>query len=205
MMKEYLSQTKTIALNQKGRQKQEKSILPMRIVSKIELPPMIRLSRSEQISVSFWIFIIAGALIGFLSGLLGIGGGFITLPFLIYVIGAPARKAVGTSLISVFFTSSYGAFAYAISGHVNWMMGIVIFAGSILGIQLGVAAVKTTAEMRIKILFAILLFCVAASVFLKQIELKVAGSYLVLSGATFLGVVILFPLVRNSVVRFLHR
>lgn len=142
----------------------------MRIVSKIGLSPKIMLPQSESVSISCWITVAAGVLIGFLSGLLEVGGGFIALPFLIYVVGVPAITAVGTSLIIVFFTSSYGAFAYTIAGHVDWTTAIVILAGSILGIQLGVAAVKTAAEIRIKVLFAILLFCVAVSVFFKQIE-----------------------------------
>lgn len=199
MLKESLSQTKRDGIDRERKETraQEKRFLSRNIVLKIGLPPKITLSRSPLISVSLWIFIAVGVLIGFLSSLLGVGGGFVTLPFLIYGAGMPAIKAVGTSLITVFFTSSYGAFAYSATGHVNWTAGIVILAGSILGIQLGVAAVKRAAEMKIKILFAILLFCVALSVFLKQIELKIIGGYVVLSGAVGLCLIILFPVVSN--------
>ncbi len=207
MMKEYLSGTKKTADNQKGKgtQDQEKSFLPKRIVSKIGFPPKIMLPQSESVSISCWVIIAAGVLIGFLSGLLGVGGGFIALPFLIYVVGVPAITAVGTSLIIVFFTSSYGAFTYAIAGHVDWTTAVVILTGSIVGIQLGVAAVKTAAEIRIKVLFAILLFYVAISVFFKQIELTIASSYLVVSGALGLCLIILYPIGRDFLARALHR
>jgi uncharacterized membrane protein YfcA len=207
MLRDYLSRTKKTEGNQKGKgtQDQEKIFLPMRIVSKIGLSPKIMLPQSELVSVSCWVLVAVGVLIGFLSGLLGVGGGFIALPFLIYVLGVPAIMAVGTSLIIVFFTSSYGAFSYAITGHVEWTIAVFILIGSLLGIQLGVAAVKTVAEIRIKVLFALLLFCIAVSVFLKQIELTIVSSYLVVSGALVLCLIILYPIGRDFLARALHR
>ena len=104
MLRDYLSWTKKTAINQegKGTQDQGKSFLPMHIVSKIGLSPKIMLPQSELVSVSCWVLVAVGVLIGFLSGLLGVGGGFIALLFLIYVLGVPAITAVGTSLIIVF-------------------------------------------------------------------------------------------------------
>ena len=85
----------------------------------------------------------------------------------------------------------------------DWTIAVFILIGSLLGIQLGVAAVKTATEIRIKVLFAILLFCVAVSVFFKQIELTIVGSYLVVSGALVLCLIILWPVGRDFFVRVL--
>ena len=207
MLREYLSRTKTTADNQegKGTQGQEKSSLPMRIVSKIGLSPKITLHESEIGSVSCWVLVAVGVLIGFLSGALGVGGGFISLPLLIYAIGVPVIMAVGTSLIIVFLTSSYGAFAYAITGHVEGITAVVILVGSLLGLQLGGMAAKAGAEMRIKFLFALLLLCVAVSVLLKQVGMTVLGGYLVVSTACALCFIIIWPVSRDYFVKILIR
>jgi len=170
----------------------------MRIVSKIRLSPKITLHESEIGSISCWVLVAVGVLIGFLSGVIGVGGGFISLPLLIYVVGVPAIMAVGTSLIIVFFTSSYGVFAYAITGHVEVITAAVILVGSFLGVQIGVTAAKTAEEMRIKFLFALLLLCVAVSVLLKQIGMTVLGGYLVVITACMLALVILISTRKKS-------
>lgn len=199
MLKEYVFQRKRTAERTAGVEAQEKhkKSLPKRWISLIQIAPNVALPQSELGSVSLWVLVISGLLLGVLSGILGVGGGFISLPFLIYFIGVPTIMAVGTSLIIVFFASSYGTFTYAITGHVDWRTAVTILIGSILCIQLGVAASKKAAEKRIKILFSLLLLCVAVSVFLKQIGLKNIGSYLAVIGATTICLVILWPVSRE--------
>ena len=165
-----------------------------RRIYRIELPPRISLPRSGVAGVSIWVIIISGLLIGFLSGFMGIGGGLIGLPLLIYVIGVPTIIAVGTSLVIVFLTSCYGTAVYALTGNVQWMAGFIILAGSIIGVQCGVYATQYVTGMKIKILFALLLFAVAASVFLKQINMVTTSMYLVVGSACALSLVILLPL-----------
>jgi uncharacterized membrane protein YfcA len=80
----------------------------------IKIPPMISFPASQITAVSVWIIIIVFLFTGFFSGLLGIGGGFIIMPTLIYLIGLPTIIAVGTSLITVLFSSAYGCFIYAL-------------------------------------------------------------------------------------------
>ena len=207
MLKECVFQRKktTGGLVEREIHGKKKNNLLMRWISRTGLSPKTTLPHSELGCVSLWVLVAAGLLIGILSGILGVGGGFISLPFLIYVIGLPAIMAVGTSLIVVFFTSSYGAFTYAISGHVDWTTALVILIGSFLGIQLGVVATKTAAEKRIKVLFALLLLCVAVSVFLKQIDSPNVGIYLVVSGSIILCLIIFWPVGRNFLAKGLNR
>jgi uncharacterized membrane protein YfcA len=206
MLKECVNRRKRAAKRKEGREVQEKkkNNWLMRWISMVGLPPRIVLPYSDLGGVSLWILVAAGILIGIFSGILGVGGGFISLPFLIYVIGMPAIVAVGTSLIIVFFTSSYGAFTYAITDHVDWTIAFVILIGSFLGIHLGVAAAKIAAEIRIKVLFALLLLCVAISVFFRQLELPTAGRLFVMSGALVLCLIILWPVIRSFCIRTLH-
>lgn len=173
-----------------------------RHIYRIELPPSISLPRSEVAAVSIWVVVISGLLIGFLSGFMGIGGGLIGLPLLIYVIGVPTIIAVGTSLVTVFLTSCYGTTVYSLTGNVQWMAGFIILAGAIIGVHCGVYATEYVTGMKIKILFALLVFVVAASVFLKQINLVTTSMYLVVGSACALSLVILLPLGKRIWARY---
>jgi uncharacterized membrane protein YfcA len=165
-----------------------------RHIYRIELPPSISLPRSEVAGVSIWVIVVSGLLIGFLSGFMGIGGGLIGLPLLIYVIGVPTIIAVGTSLVTVFLTSCYGTAVYSLAGNVQWTAGLIILAGAIIGVHCGVYATEYVTGMKIKILFALLVFVVATSVFLKQINMLTTSMYLVVGSACALSLVILLPL-----------
>jgi len=203
MMREYYLYLKTKQTGQEGEtvKMQKKKSALIHQIHGIGLPPKISLLHGEVNSISIWVLIVFGILIGFLSGFMGLGGGFISLPVLIYVIGLPAIRAVGTTLVIVFFTSCYGTVAYAIAGRVEWIPGLIILAGSLIGVQMGVYATKYVTGVRIKILFALLLLFVAISVFLKQINVVTISSYIIVSSACALCLVILFPLGKNLLAR----
>ncbi|MBW1738761.1 MAG: sulfite exporter TauE/SafE family protein, partial [Deltaproteobacteria bacterium] len=164
-----------------------------RLVYQIGLPPRVSLPHSGTGSISLWVIIASGMVIGFLSGFMGLGGGFIALPFLIYVIGVPTATAVGTSLVIVFLISCYGTAVYAIGQYVEWIPGLIILGGSLVGVELGVYATKYVTGVKIKILFALLLLVVAISVSLKQIDMTAFSTWLILSSACALCLAILFP------------
>jgi len=171
-------------------------------IHRIVIPPQISVPRSGMGAISIWVIVISGLIIGFLSGFMGIGGGVVGLPLLIYVIGVPTIIAVGTSLVTVFLTSCYGTVVYALTGNVQWAAGFIILAGSIIGVQCGVYATEYVTGIKIKILFALLLLVVAASVFLKQIGMVTISSYLVVCSAGALCLVILLPLRKKHQARY---
>ncbi|MGA9756551.1 MAG: sulfite exporter TauE/SafE family protein [Desulfobaccales bacterium] len=70
-----------------------------------QLPPMIHFPASG-ITISFWTVTGVFLFTGWLSGFLGVGGGFIRMPALIYLIGCPTAIAVGTDLVSVLFSGA---------------------------------------------------------------------------------------------------
>jgi len=180
---------------------QESKSALTRIVYRMALPPRFSLRGSGADSISLWVIIASGMIIGFLSGFMGLGGGFIALPFLIYVIGVPTITAVGTSLVIVFLISCYGTAVYAIGQYVEWIPALIILGGSFIGVQLGVYATKYVTGMKIKVLFALLLLVVAVSVSLKQMNMATFSSWLILSSACVLCLAILFPLGKNLLAR----
>ena len=134
----------------------------------IKLPPMISFPASQIEAVSLWIIIGIFLFTGFISGLLGIGGGFIIMPTMIYLIGLPTIVAVGTTLITVLFSSAYGCFIYGIHGRVELIAALILLVGASIGVQVGATAIKYIKGYGIRLLFAIMIVFAAMSVITEQ-------------------------------------
>ena len=134
----------------------------------ISLPPMISFPKSKIEKVSLWVVVIIFLFTGFLSGILGIGGGFIILPTLVYLIGLPTILAVGTSLITVFATAAFGCLTYALDGRVEVYAAIFMLLGASIGAQIGATAVKFIKGYGIRLLFAIMIVFTSFSVITEQ-------------------------------------
>ena len=135
---------------------------------KINLPPMISFPASEIDGVSIWIIFLIFLFTGFLSGFLGVGGGFIIMPALVYLIGLPTTVAIGTSLITVLFSGAYGCFTYAMKGRVELIAAFIMLIGASIGAQIGSTAVKYIKGYGIRLLFAIMIILAAFSVATEQ-------------------------------------
>lgn len=94
-----------------------------------------------EMSVSIIVYVALGLSIGFLSGLFGVGGGFLLMPLLTFL-GVPSAVAVATSSSHVVASSVSGAITHYRRGNVDIKMGLVMLAGGLAGTYLGVAAVK---------------------------------------------------------------
>jgi uncharacterized membrane protein YfcA len=140
----------------------------------VRIPPMISFPASQIKSVSIWVIIVIFLLTGFFSGLLGIGGGFIILPTLIYLIGLPTVMAVGTTLITVFFSSSYGCFIYAVNGRVEIVAAFILLIGASVGAQIGATAIKYIKGYGIRLIFAIMILFAGLAVITEQL-FKITG------------------------------
>jgi len=86
--------------------------------------------------------------------MMGVGGGFIMFPLLVYVIGVPTVNAVGTSAFQILFSTGYGAYRHAGQGHVQLMLVVLLLCGSLLGVQLGVYATRFLGGFKIRRYFA---------------------------------------------------
>ena len=133
----------------------------------IKLRPMVHLKVSG-FHISIWVIIGVGVITGFLAGFLGVGGGFIRMPALMYVIGAPTKVAVGTDLFEVMISGAYGAFTYAYKGRVELLAALIMLVGAAVGAQFGATATLYARGAIIRLYFAITMICGGVSVVFKH-------------------------------------
>lgn len=117
-----------------GRELQTSS-LP-RFFQAIPLAPIVR-CRTARVVVSMWVIVLVGAVTGFLAGFLGVGGGFIRVPALVYLVGSSTHIAVGTDLVEIVFSGGYGALRHSMEGHVDLMAVLFMICGAMIGAQFG--------------------------------------------------------------------
>jgi len=103
---------------------------------RIPLAPIIR-CRTARVIVSMWVIVLVGLVTGFLAGFLGVGGGFVRVPALVYIVGASTHIAVGTDLLEIVVSGAYGALRHSIEGNVDMMAVIFMIAGAMFGAQFG--------------------------------------------------------------------
>lgn len=137
----------------------------------IKIPPMINLKVSG-FAISLWVIIGVGVFTGFIAGCLGVGGGFIRMPALMYVVGCPTKVAVGTDLFEVMFSGAYGAFSYALKARVELMAALIMLIGAAIGAQIGTTATKYARGMIIRLYFAATILLAGVSVIFKHIAEK---------------------------------
>jgi uncharacterized membrane protein YfcA len=127
-----------------------------RRIQSFPLPPMIALPASGIAAISLWAILGVGFATGFLAGLLGVGGGFIRMPALIYFLGIPTHVAVGTDLFEIVFSAGYGTVTHALKGNVDILMALVMQTGAAIGAQLGAMGTRYVSGPRLRIAFAFL-------------------------------------------------
>jgi len=163
----------------------------------LRIPPMVPVRRSS-VRVSLWVLMCAGLAIGFLAGIMGAGGGFALVPFLVYVVGAPTYVAVGTSLICVAISGTYGAFTYALKGQVELFAALWMMAGAAVGAQLGSMAIRHVHGAGVRLLYAIMLLLASAGVVMKQFGLDIPAAACILGGGAAMCVIIVGLMVRGA-------
>jgi uncharacterized membrane protein YfcA len=107
--------------------------------------------------------LVAGFMVGVLAAFLGVGGGFIMLPTMIYILGIPTRIAVGTDLFQIVLTSANVTLQQAITNHtVDIVLAVTLFAGSTIGAQFGVMASRRLRGEQIRVFLALIVLAVMA-------------------------------------------
>ena len=107
--------------------------------------------------------VIVGALVGFLAAIMGVGGGFIMVPAMIYLLGMPTKVVIGTSLFQIIFVTAFTTFMHALTNQsVDMMLALLLILGGVIGAQFGaILALRLKAE-QLRILLAILVLSVCA-------------------------------------------
>ncbi|MBP1720260.1 MAG: hypothetical protein H6Q43_3698, partial [Deltaproteobacteria bacterium] len=93
------------------------------------------------LSINYFLLIGLGGLVGLLSGLFGVGGGFLLTPLLIFA-GIPPTIAAASDSNQIVAAASSGAYAYSRMGYVDFKMGLTLLLGGILGGSIGVHIIK---------------------------------------------------------------
>ena len=125
-------------------------------IRSIKIPPMVSFPASGIESISIWMVLGVGLFTGLLAGSLGVGGGFIRMPMLVYVLGIPTHIAVGTDLFEIIFSSGFGTITHGLKGNVDILMALVMQTGAVLGAQIGATATRFFAGPRIRLAFSVL-------------------------------------------------
>jgi uncharacterized membrane protein YfcA len=138
-----------------------------RRVHRLRLPPHVSLPNSGIESISLWVVLGVSFLTGLLAGVLGVGGGFIRMPMMVYLIGVPTHVAVGTDLFEVVISAGFGTVTHALKGNVDVLMALVMQTGAAIGAQIGAVSTRYFVGPRIRLLFSILPFVGAGLTLLK--------------------------------------
>ncbi|MEN8841554.1 MAG: sulfite exporter TauE/SafE family protein [Octadecabacter sp.] len=106
--------------------------------------------------------LVVGLLVGILAAIMGVGGGFIMVPAMIYLLGMPTKVVIGTSLFQIIFVTGFTTMLHATTNHtVDIVLAVLLLVGGVIGAQIGTRiGVKMKAEqLRILLAIMVLLVC----------------------------------------------
>jgi len=131
--------------------------LPRKIQA-VKLPPLVRFDHDFTPggrSISWVFLVLSGALVGLTAGIMGVGGGFLTFPIFVYVLGVSSMTTVGTDIFQIIFTAGYAAISqYAIFGFIFYTLAMGMLLGSLTGIQIGAMVTKVVKGITIRGFYA---------------------------------------------------
>jgi uncharacterized protein len=121
--------------------------------------------RASGLYISILPPIMVGALVGFLAAIMGVGGGFIMVPAMIYLLGMPTKVVVGTSLFQIIFVTAFTTIMHAVTNQtVDMLLAFMLIIGGVIGAQMGTrVGVRLKAE-QLRILLALLVLAVAIKI-----------------------------------------
>ncbi len=122
-----------------------------------------------------------GILVGILAAIMGVGGGFIMVPAMIYILGMPTKVVVGTSLFQIIFVTAFTTLLHATTNFtVDMVLAVLLLVGGVIGAQIGARiGVKLKAEqLRILLALMVLVVCgkLAMDLLLQPAELYSIGA-----------------------------
>ncbi|MEY8842646.1 sulfite exporter TauE/SafE family protein [Cribrihabitans sp. XS_ASV171] len=124
------------------------------------MPLRIRF-RASGLYISVFPPLLVGFFVGVLSAIMGVGGGFVVVPAMIYILGMPTKVVVGTSLFQIIFVSAYTTMMHAYNSQtVDTVLAVLLLVGGVIGAQVGaIIGLRLKAE-QLRILLALLVLAV---------------------------------------------
>ena len=141
---------------------EEKATKLAKWVQSINIPGTMVYFKSLNAKISVLFTIPLGFATGMLAATIAVGG-FIGVPAMIYVLGAPSLMASATELVTAFVMGLGGSFKYAMSGLVDIRLAMIILAGSLFGIQLGAIGTTYVKPFMIKMVMGVIMVIVLFS------------------------------------------
>jgi hypothetical protein len=137
------------------------------------LPFKVRFRRSG-LYISSLVPAGVGFLVGVLSAVMGVGGGFVMVPAMIYLIGMPTSVVIGTSLFQIIFVSANVTFLQAVTNKtVDAPLAVLLLAGGVIGAQIGTRLGAGMRAEQLRVLLALLVLMISAKVFVDLTETPV--------------------------------
>jgi len=125
----------------------------------------VKILKIEELNKKvFALGLLGGLVSGILSGLFGIGGGLVTVPYLNLIMGVSIHVAIGTSLFIMIASASFGVFNHILFG--NLPMSVIIFGvalgiGAVIGSSIGARVAYKLVDEKIKKIYGIITVCIA--------------------------------------------
>ncbi len=124
------------------------------------LPFKMRFKRSKIYVSAIPVWVI-GFVIGFVGAIMGIGGGFLLVPMLIYILRVPTVTVIGTSMVLTLFTMASATVMHAATNHlVDAVLALILMIGGVIGAQFGARTGQQMRGERLRLLLGLLVFAV---------------------------------------------
>jgi len=124
----------------------------------VNVPPLIKFDYDFTPggrSISWIFLVLSGGLVGLTAGIMGVGGGFLTFPIFVYVLGVSSMTTVGTDIFQIIFTAGYASISqYSIFCFIFYTLAMGMLLGSLIGIQVGAMVTKVVKGITIRGFYA---------------------------------------------------
>jgi len=128
------------------------------------LPLQTRFEKSG-VTHSALVPIVLGAFVGILAAIMGVGGGFLMVPVMVYMLRMPMHVVVGTSLFQILFTCIEVTFLQAYTNHsVDFLLAVLLLVGSTIGAQVGTVFGRKLKGEQLKVLLAAIVLLVTVKI-----------------------------------------
>ena len=107
--------------------------------------------------------LLVGVVVGIMGAIMGVGGGFLMVPAMIYVLGMPTKVVIGTSLFQITFVAAYTTLMHAVNSNtVDIMLAVLLIVGGVIGAQVGTQLGAKLRAEQLRFLLALMVLAVAA-------------------------------------------
>ena len=117
--------------------------------------------RASGLYISVLPPLLVGAIVGLLAAIMGVGGGFILVPAMIYLLGMPTKVVIGTSLFQIIFVTGFTTIMHAINSQtVDMLLAFLLIVGGVIGAQIGTTVGLRLKGEQLRIMLALLVLAV---------------------------------------------